>query len=270
MSRKDWTSEKIFGRLLNNKTQKTFWENIREIRSRPTKKVYQYAYKLSNSSLEKEQIIGIYVLAQLGYHPRMNKKKTLKLYFDLLKTNPTPKLLEALLSSIAHNNDSLSKSYISELIKFRYHNYSDVRFQLTLALSGIEHEKAIETLIFLSTDKHSDVRDYATWSLGTQLDINSEKIINALWNRITDSDESTRFEAIYGLSKRKDIRIKEMLKKELEDINNNGSQILESIEELNDPEFISLIKEQIKKNKTTKQVNEKWLLKTLKILKNKR
>jgi hypothetical protein len=61
MSRKNWTSEKIFTRLLNNKTQKTFWENIQELRKQPNKDVYNKAQKLANSEIEKEKIIGIFL-----------------------------------------------------------------------------------------------------------------------------------------------------------------------------------------------------------------
>ena len=67
MSRKKWTSEKIFTRLLNNKTQKTFWENVRELRKRPNNEVYNKAYKLAESESEKEKIIGIYVLKWIVY-----------------------------------------------------------------------------------------------------------------------------------------------------------------------------------------------------------
>tara|TARA_B110000240_G_scaffold150428_1_gene166633 strand:- start:307 stop:753 length:447 start_codon:yes stop_codon:yes gene_type:complete len=74
MSRKNWTSEKIFTRLLNNKTQKTFWENVSELRKRSNKVVYNQAFKLANSEIDKEKIIGIYVLAQLGFDPRFHQK----------------------------------------------------------------------------------------------------------------------------------------------------------------------------------------------------
>jgi hypothetical protein len=85
MSRKNWTSEKIFTRLLSNKTQKTFWENVIELRKRPNKAVYNQAFKLANSEIEKEKIIGIYVLAQLGFDPRFQQNKTVDLYFKLLE-----------------------------------------------------------------------------------------------------------------------------------------------------------------------------------------
>lgn len=267
MSRKGWTSEKIFNRLITNRTKSTYWDNISELRKRPNAEVYNRAYELCTSSIEKEKIIGIYVLAQLGFNPRMNKSKTVRLYIELLKGKQSPKVIEAILSSIGHNNDGLSKKYITELVRFREHRYSDIRFGLTLAVSGIENEEAIKTLIHLSNDNHPEVRNYATWSLGTQLDINSVIVLEALWNRIEDTDRATRFEAIYGLAKRKDHRIKEQLLVELKRIDNHGSQILESIEALNDVSFAIHLEKQTEKNKSTKMVNEKWLLDTLKNLK---
>lgn len=33
MGRKNWTDEKLFFRLVNNKSDKTYWDNIRELRS---------------------------------------------------------------------------------------------------------------------------------------------------------------------------------------------------------------------------------------------
>ena len=43
MIRENWTSEKLFDRLLTNKTQKTFWDNIRVLRNRPNPEVYKKA-----------------------------------------------------------------------------------------------------------------------------------------------------------------------------------------------------------------------------------
>lgn len=263
MSRKKWTSEKIYTRLLNNRTQKTFWENIRELRKRPNKEVYDKAFKLANSEIEKEKIIGIYVLAQLGFDPRFQQTKTVKLYFKLLEKEKSPKVISAILSSISHNNENLNEKQISKLIEFKTHKFVNVRFELTLALSCLENENAIKTLIELSNDKDSDTRNWATFGIGTQLDNDTEEIRNALWNRVTDKDEITRLEAITGLAKRKDRKIKEILITELENIDKNGSLILESIELLNNKEFIPLLEKKIIGNKKSKKVNEDWLLETI-------
>jgi hypothetical protein len=56
MSRKYWTIEKIFSRLLTHKTQNTFWDNISELRRRPHKEVYSRAFQFAKSDSEKEKI----------------------------------------------------------------------------------------------------------------------------------------------------------------------------------------------------------------------
>lgn len=263
MSRKKWTSEKIFTRLLNNKTQKTFWNNIQELRKRPNNEVYNKAFKLAKSEIEKEKIIGIYVLAQLGFDPRFQQEKTVNLYFKLLENEKSPKVISAILSSISHNNGNLNEKQILKLIAFKTHKFVNVRFQLVLALSCLENENAIKTLIELSNDKDADTRNWATFGIATQIESDTQEIRIALWNRITDKDEATRFEAISGLAKRKDPKIKAILKTKLENIDQNGSLILESIELFNDKDFIPLLEKKIIQNKKSKKINEDWLLDTL-------
>ena len=72
MSRERWTSEKIFNRLLNNKTQKTYWENISELRKRPSQDVFEKAYDFAKSKNDRQKIIGLDILQQLGFKPRYN------------------------------------------------------------------------------------------------------------------------------------------------------------------------------------------------------
>ncbi|MDN5215102.1 HEAT repeat domain-containing protein [Fulvivirgaceae bacterium BMA12] len=267
MSRKNWTYDKLFFRLLNNKSKNTYWENIGELRRRPNNEVHSRAVQLSKSKIEKEKIIGIDVLAQLGFDPRFKQKETIDIYFELLQEEQTPKVLGSILSGIGHNNENLTDKQIQKLCEFECHNFSDVRFSLVHALSRVENKNAIQVIINLSQDKHPEVRDWATFALGSQIEITNEKIINALWDRLGDEFTNVRFEAIAGLANRKDKRIKEILIQELKEIDNHGSLILESIESLNDKDFIELIEKQIKKNKETKKVNEKWLLDCIEKLK---
>ena len=258
MTRKQWTSEIIFTRLLNNKTQRTYWENIHELRKRPNKKVYNQAFKLANSKTEKEKIIGIYVLAQLGSSPRFQQEKTVNLYFKLLENEKSPKIISAILSSISHNNENLSDHQISKLIEFKNHTYSEVRLQTVLALSGLENHQAIITLIELSQDKFSDIRNWATFGLGTQIEVDSAEITEALWNRIKDEDQETKFEAIVGLANRSDSRIKEIIKREL--INGEfGTLLFEAIETLNDNDFIPLLLKNLELSENDDRILDEWI-----------
>jgi HEAT repeat protein len=133
---------------------------------------------------------------------------------------------------------------------------------------GVESTLAMSTLIELSNDKHPDVRDWATFSIGTQSEMNSPDIIEALKARLNDEDVNTRREAICGLARRKDHSVRQILIDELAIIDDHGSIILESIEEFGDKSFIPLLEDQLKKNQQLSTINEQWLLDCINTLKS--
>lgn len=258
----NYSNEKIFTRLLSNKSNENYWNYISELRKRKSKDIFEKSILLIESEIAKERIIGIDVLAQFGY-PRLHKNIILKKFFHLLKNETDKYAISSLFYGIGHNNENLTDKQIELICSFKKHKSNRIRYSLAFALLTKQEPNAIQTLIELSKDRDSEIRDWATFGLGTQIEIDNEDIRDALWKRINDKYEATRFEAIFGLAKRKDKRIKEILITELENIDEFGSLILEAIEEFNDKEFISLIKKQIAKNKKLKKVEESWLLKTI-------
>jgi HEAT repeat protein len=68
-------------------------------------------------------------------------------------------------------------------------------------------------------DRDEDVRDWATFGLGVLGNTDSDKIREALLQRLTDSDEDVREEALVGLGKRKDQRVLSTLMTALEQPN---------------------------------------------------
>ena len=60
------------------------------------------------------------------------------------------------------------------------------------------------TIIELMDDSDDNVRDWATFALGTQCSVNSPEILNALRKRLNDSYEMARNEAVWGLAQHKD------------------------------------------------------------------
>jgi len=71
-------------------------------------------------------------------------------------------------------------------------------------MAGCATDEAINTLIELMGDPDEDVRDWATFGLGTQTDADSPEIREALRNLLSDPFEYARSEAVWGLAKRKD------------------------------------------------------------------
>jgi HEAT repeat protein len=84
-----------------------------------------------------------------------------------------------------------------------------------LALASTECPEAITNLVSLSRDADDDVRDWATFTLGTLFETDTQQIRDALFDRITDRHDDTRGEALLGLARRKDSRIVDALRTEL-------------------------------------------------------
>jgi HEAT repeat protein len=259
MSRKHWSSDKIFTRLLENKSDTTYRKNIQELHSRATEDVFAKCCELVKSSNQKDKIIGVDVLSQLEIDQPFRKEETLQILFKLLETEVSPKVLVSIFNAIGHRNyETLSDSNIQVLSGYRNHANNDVRYNLVYALLCVDNPTAIETLIYLMNDKMSWIRDWATFGLGTQIDRDSEIIREALWKRVSDKHQEARFEAIVGLAKRKDIRVKEIINREL--LNEEyGVLLFEAIEELNDKEFLPILYQTLEKDEKDKNVKSYWI-----------
>ena len=258
MGRKDWKSEKIFDRLVNNKSQKTYGENISELRKRANEDIHNQAYNLAKSKYDKKKIIGIDVLAQLGFDPRILQKKTITLYFELLENEQGDDVLQALFYSISHNNEKLTKRQVLKLIEFKNHKNKDVRFSLVYALSGVDNLKALDTLIELSEDKFSSIRNWATFGIGTLSEQTNEHIIKALWKRMQDKHQETKLEAIVGLANRNQVGVKKQIIQELKN-GEYGTLLFEAIETLKDIDFIPYLKNNLKSSQNNSGISDEWL-----------
>jgi hypothetical protein len=102
------------------------------------------------------------------------------------------------------------------------------------------------------------IRDWATFGLGSQLERNNKKIREALWRRVNDKHNDTKFEAIVGLAKRKDIRVKEIIKRELM-TGFYGTLLFEAIIDDGNKEFLPILIGHFKEVQEDKEINPKWI-----------
>lgn len=120
------------------------------------------------------------------------------------------------------------------MVRFKHHADEGVRFGVVMGLLTLEDELAVQTLIELSTDADADVRDWATFGLGSQIELDTPAIREALVARLSDEDEDTRGEAMVGLARRHDSRMVAPLLTDLEH-GYSGSLTLEAATEIADP-----------------------------------
>jgi hypothetical protein len=259
MNRSEWTDDKLLSHLLNNKSDKARWANISVLRSRPSEKLFLKCVDLAISKKHTNRSLGIDILAQLGTTSRPFLKRTIELYFHLLGNEKKPEVLMSLLYAIGHNNGKLSKPQIDKVCALAYTRNDLVKEGLVSALLGVDNLNAIETLIKLSSDKLSHIRNWATFGIGTQTERNNKKIRTALWNRIGDKHQETKLEAILGLSKRKDKRVNEIIRQELLG-GEYGTLLLEAIVATGDKQFLPLLRQNLKSAKRGKGINPEWLI----------
>ena len=72
--------------------------------------------------------------------------------------------------------------------------------------AGAPATAVLDALIALSGDAEDDVRDWATFALGTLAEADDPALRDALAARLDDPDEATRLEAVHGLAVRGDAR----------------------------------------------------------------
>lgn len=189
------------------------WNAIAALHWRGTREVLERAIALCRSDCSFERRVGADVLGQLGVPDRAFSNECTKVFIDMLNSETNDEALESVLVAISfHSNEDV----IGPVLRYSNHPDPDIRHAVVLALTGYENPAAINKLIDLTNDAIADVRDWATFALGTQTELDTPEVRQALLARLEDDDEETRNEAIIGLARRKDERIIPVLMAEFE------------------------------------------------------
>jgi HEAT repeat protein len=130
----------------------------------------------------------------------------------MMSSEDDPEVPRAIFIALGHQGQPEA---IEPALAYRQHSDPQVRHAVVFALTGHDDPRAIKGLIELSRDDDTDVRDWATFGLGSQTDLDTPVLREALVERLTDSDQETRGEAMIGLAKRKDARAIPPICKEL-------------------------------------------------------
>lgn len=257
MGRKKWTNAELIAQAVSGKSSQSRWAAIRELRNRPSKELFDLCVGLTNSTNPTKRAVGVDILAQLGQVPRPFLKKTMPVFFRLLKIENNPTVLMSVGYAIGHNNGSFTPKQIASICAMLRFENDQVMEGLVFALLGIDDPNAIEALIALSMHRLSHIRNWAIFGLGTLSKRNNQKIREALFNRVNDRHQETRLEAILGLAKRKDSRVNEIINKELIK-RQYGTLLFDAILETQNQQFLPLLKSTFTNLKDDTKVNPEW------------
>jgi len=238
------TIDDLINLALSGTNEDEMDEALFVLRYRGTWEVYEKSKELCLSESKERRELGVMILGQLGIPERSFPKKCVSFLLDLLITESDNDVLASICYALGQQvYDVRSFRYLA---KMKNHSDAQVRAAVAYALgcncssSGPEEDHVVRDLIELSQDLDSEVRSWATFGLGTQLDLDRPDIREALYARLSDEDFETHGEAQVGLARRRDERVIDSL---LQEFTNQkiGVLALEAIEELGNPSFYPLL-----------------------------
>ena len=188
------------------------WNAIGALQRRGTHEILDRAIQLCTSFCALERRTGADILAQLGSPGRAFPEICFRTLLEMLERESRGDVLNSILVALAHQHRAES---VSHAFRFRQHADADVRYGVVHVLTGQTEPLAVAGLIELTRDPVADIRDWATFGLGTQLDLDTPEIRECLMDRLTDTDDNTRCEALVGLAQRRDRRVLPALSREL-------------------------------------------------------
>lgn len=122
--------------------------------------------------------------------------------------DPHPDVVRAAVLGLGHRPHGAS---VDALLRLASSTDRQMRWQVAVALGSYEEPEAIAGLIRLSADSSDDVRDWATFGLGSLRDDDSPEIRAALRRNLDDPDLDVRGEALVGLARRREDGLVERL-----------------------------------------------------------
>ncbi len=223
----------LISAILSGPDEDLAWDAVGALQWRGTHEVLDWAVRLCQSFCAVERRVGADILGQLGVPDRTFPEPCLRTLLSNLAKEEDHVVLGSILVALSHLG---RPEAILPASRFREHADADVRHAVVLALSGHEDARAIGFLIELTEDPEAHVRDWATFALGSQVEMDTPELREALVERLSDVDDDTRAEAIVGLAQRGDRRIVPVLSEELAS-DSVGRLAVEAAALIGDPEL---------------------------------
>jgi HEAT repeat protein len=187
-------------------------EAVWQLRHMASQAVYDKARALCFSTNARAREVGVCILSQLGIPDRVFSEESAALFLQMLDIESNESVVEAICYGFGHLQ---SEEGEEALVKLSRHHNPDIRLGAAHGLTGQNSDTALRSLIDLSTDKNAEIRDWATFALGSMTDVDSEEVRNALFERLFDDSLDVKGEALSGLARRQDPRVSSLIADEL-------------------------------------------------------
>jgi HEAT repeat protein len=187
------------------------WDAIAALHKRADTETLEAGRHLLRSDDVWHRARGADVLGQLGLDARSFSDERFGALVTAVLAEKDVRALPPLIHAISHLHEPKSLPYLLPFIK---NDSAAVRRAVAMALHTSWGQSAISALIDLMSDRSDSVRDWATFAFRTSK-VDSPEIRDALVQRLSDDDVTTRSEAICALAQRGDLRCLEQLRHDL-------------------------------------------------------
>jgi HEAT repeat protein len=170
-----------------------------ELCRRGTQLIFDEMARLTLGEDLQARILACNILGELGFKKgRPFGAETFPLLARLCTEEASPPVLGAAISAMGNLGRPEALPYV---VAHATHSDPDVRFSVACALPSVAEGEWLDqahllvtTLMQLTSDEDSDVRDWATFGLGTQVKVDGAAVRQRLIARLDDPDEDTRAE----------------------------------------------------------------------------
>jgi HEAT repeat protein len=207
------TTEELFLATLDGEyDDDSPWEAVTVLQGRGTPEVFEAAKRYCASENPRARARGLSVLAQLGAgrpdaeRPFMGDSVSIAVSH---LRDSDPEAVRCAAWALSHLG---TQQAVLSLIELRNHTDPEVRQAVACCIPLRTHPEAVSVLVALMDDGNEEVRNWATFALGSgNLEeggalqyFDSAEIREAFRKRLDDSYEEARREAIWGLALRHD------------------------------------------------------------------
>jgi HEAT repeat protein len=181
-----------------------YWSAVRILQHRIEMPLIDRMRELIVHPDERHRILATDVIAQGRAKEKELSRVCVKLLLEVLNRERSPQVLSAICNALGHHESADATGPLSEL---QSHPDENVRLAVVHGLSCQDDPIAVASLISLSVDSDRDVRNWATFGLGSMTSVDSSALREALLARIKEPDEEISGEALVGLALRGDTRV---------------------------------------------------------------
>jgi HEAT repeat protein len=232
------STAEIIAAYLNGQRDDDATNSLATVHYRGGPQEFRAGMDLLVSNDPRERSVGADVLAQLGWEDKTFLKESVDALLRALR-DPEDSVVQSVIFALGHRE---SPRAIEPILAFVVHSSGDLRYAAVHGLMPHDTPIVVEALAKLSRDVDRDVRDWATFALGSQFDSDSSALRAALHDRVNDTDPEVRGEALVGLARRRDASIADAVQRELEG-EFHGHWPVEAARHLGDPRFLPALKQ---------------------------